>query len=170
MHLKNNTIVDNDSGVGMENSYAPHLKPPVIIANLIYGNGGGQIGAQASGADAPVVAKNNIQGGYAGGDGNFDTKPEFESDGAKGTIQSMDYDAQRVVTTISVAEVPGGGKLAGRVVNVGDKWSVVKESGDGKIVAWGDLRTNAPATEFKIAPTYQLRAALAGDVGAQAKH
>ncbi len=170
MHLKNNTIVDNGAGVGMENPYAPHLKPPVITANLLYGNGGGQIGAQTTGADMPVVTKNDIQGGYKGGEGNFDAKPEFENDGAKGPIKSMDYDQRRVVTTISVAEVPRGGKLAGRVVNVGDKWSVVKESGDGKIVAWGDLRSRAPATEFTIAPTYRLRAALAGDVGAQMKH
>ena len=170
MNLKNNTIVDNGAGVGMENSYAPHLRPPVITANLIYGNQGGQLGANTTNAYVPVVANNDIQGGYQGGEGNFDTKPEFENDGAEGPIQSMGYDEQQVVTTISVAEVPGGGKLAGRVVKVGDKWSVVKGSGNGKIVAWGDLRSKEPATAFRIAPTYQLRTALAGDVGAQTKH
>ena len=52
-------------------------------------------------------------------------RPPFAMD-ATGPIDSMDYDEARIVTIISVPEVPAGDKLVGRVLNVGDKWSIVK--------------------------------------------
>jgi len=53
------------------------------------------------------------------------------------------------------------------VINVGDKWSVVRSSEGGKIVVWGDMRPQKEITEFTISPTYQLLTALAGNVGAK---
>jgi hypothetical protein len=170
MNLKNNTIVDNAAGVSHENSYAPHLKPPVVTENLIYGNRGGQFSAVNTGDDAPTVSQNNIQGGY-GGEGNFDEKPSFADDGAKAPIRSLDYDEDRIVTEVAVADVPAGDELVGRVAHVGNKWSVIKECSDGKIVVWGDLRPagqQSSGLEFHIAPSYELRTPLGVDVGAQA--
>jgi hypothetical protein len=166
MLLKNNTIVDNGSGVSIGNPYAPHLKPPVVTGNVIYNNGGGggQIGSETTGEDAPVVTKNDIQGGYAGGSGNFDEKPQFVDDAVSGKIKSIDYDDQRAVTTIATNS-PAGDNFAGRVIAVGDKCSVVKGASDGKLIVWGDVRSKDQPKEFRIAPTYQLRTALAGDVG-----
>ncbi len=170
MSFRQNTIVDNKSGLSYGNSYAPHLKPSIITGNLIYGNEAGQLSAE-KGEEAPLVTRNDIQGGYAGGEGNFDQKPEFAEDGVKGRIQSLVYDELRRVTTMAAGDLSGVGEaLAGRVLRVGEKWGVIKGAGEGKIAVWGDLRPERDAlTEFTIAPSYQLRAALPGDVGCHAK-
>ncbi|MBI4582559.1 MAG: right-handed parallel beta-helix repeat-containing protein [Planctomycetes bacterium] len=170
MNFRNNTIVDNKSGLSYGNSYAPHLKPSIITGNLFYGNEGGQLGAE-KGAEAPFVTKNDIQGGYAGGEGNFDQKPQFVDDGFQGQVKSLDYDVHRAVTTIAVGNLTGaGGTLVGRLLRIGDKWGIIKHGSQRKIIAWGDLRPKRQqATEFTIAPTYRLRTELPGDVGSQAK-
>ncbi len=169
MEFRNNTVVDNRSGLSYGNSYAPHLKPSIIAANLFYGNEGGQLGAE-KGQEGPIVTKNDIQGGYAGGEGNFDQKPEFVDDGVKGKIVSLRYDELRAVTTIAARDLAGAnGTLVGRLLSIGDKWGVIQRASGGNIVAWGDLRPKSPATDLTIAPTYRLRTALAGDVGSQAK-
>jgi hypothetical protein len=170
LNLKNNTIVDNGVGVGHANQYAPYIKPPVVVGNVIYSNGGGQLGIEGSGEDTPSVKNNDIQGGYkgAGGDGNFDEKPQFVDDGAKADVKSIEYDADHATTSIS-ADLANTDKAAGRIVNVGDKWGVIKEAGGGKIIVWGDLSSDQKPATVTLAPTYRLKTALAhGDVGAQA--
>ena len=167
MDFRNNTIVDNQSGLSYGNTYAPHLKPSIIRDNVFYSNAGGQLGAE-EGTEAPIVAGNDVQGGYKGaGEGNFDQKPDFVNDAIEGKVSSIDYDAERALTTIKVAGPTGSDKLAGRVVSVGDRWGAIKEAGDGTITAWGDLRPKQPADRYKIWSTYQLRTALAGDAGSQ---
>jgi len=170
MEFRNNTVVDNKSGLSYGNPYAPHLKPSIIFANLFYGNEGGQLGVE-KGQEGPVVTKNDIEGGYSGGEGNFDQKPQFVDDCVKGKVVSLDYDELRAVTTIAAGDLAGAGStLAGRLLSIGEKWGVIKVAGGTRIVAWGDLRPKLEqATEFTIAPTYQLRIALAPDVGSQAK-
>lgn len=174
MNFHHNTVVDNGSGLSYGNTYAPHLKPSVITENIFYDNGGsGGFGVDPSSSDAPIVRNNDIQGGYKGeGEGNFDEQPQFVDDGAGGKVKSIEYDAQRAVTTITTSSPApgGGGNLAGRVISVGDKWGMIKSGGgvDGKLLVWGDVRPKQQATEFKIAPTYQLRAPIAGNIGSHA--
>ncbi len=163
MSFRNNTVVDNQSGLSYGNPYAPHLKPPVIARNLFYGNRSGQIGVE--GDEAPIVTGNDVQGGYKG-EGNFDQRPQFLDDGLKGRFDSLDYDRQRALTTLAVEKSFGGAELVGRIIRVGDAWGLIRRAGEGRLVVWGDLRPKEPGvTEFEIAPTYQLRAALAGGVG-----
>ena len=173
MHFHHNTVVDNASGLSYGNTYAPHLKPSLITENIFYDNGGsGGFGTDESSTDAPVMKKNDVQGGYkgGGGEGNFDEKPQFVDDAVGGNFTSADYDDQRVVTTLTVKSAGGGNDLAGRVITVGDKWGVIKRGGDGKLLVWGDVRPKEKTGDFRIAPTYQLRTALAaGDVGSHAK-
>src|SRR6185369_13969984 len=89
MDFRNNTVVDNQSGLSYGNPYAPHLKPSLISANLIYRIPGGQLGAE-KGQEGPVATGNDIEGGYPGGQ-NFDLKPEFVDDGLKAVVVSLDY-------------------------------------------------------------------------------
>ena len=163
MHFRNNIVVDNASGLGYGNPYAPHLKPSLITGNIFYNNRGGQLGSESTGGDAPIVKNNDVQGGYAG-EGNFDEKPQFVDDDVSGKVASIAYDDQRVVTTITTAS-PAGEDLAGRVISVGDRWGVIKSASGASISAFGDLRPKEPAKDFRIAPTYQLRTPLvAGDL------
>jgi hypothetical protein len=172
MNFHHNTIVDNANGVTYGNTYAPHLKPSVITENILYNNGGtGGLGADQSSLDAPIVKKNDIQGGYrGGGEGNFDEKPQFVADGGSGKITSIEYDADRAVTTITTPAVAERGDLAGRVISVGgEKWGVIKSGGaDGKLLVWGDVRSKRQASDFVIHPTYRLQTPVAGDVGSHA--
>jgi hypothetical protein len=170
MDFHNNTVVDNQSGLSYGNPYAPHLKPSLISANLIYGNEGGQIGVE-KGQDAPVVTGNDIEGGYAGGDGNFDQQPQFVDDGLRTGVASLDYDKLRAVTTITAGGLAGADKrLVGRLVRVGEKWGIIGQAGGTTIACWGDLRPiHEKATELTIAPTYRLRDTLVPGVGSQTK-
>ncbi|MGH9159813.1 MAG: right-handed parallel beta-helix repeat-containing protein, partial [Vicinamibacteraceae bacterium] len=167
--FKNNTIVDNASGVLYGNPYAPHLKPSSFSSSLIYGNGDEQI-RTAPNEEPPVVTNNDIQGGYAGGEGNFDEEPQFDRDEIVGRAAAVEYDSETVTTSITpAAGVQPGAALAGRVIQLGDKWSVIKAVDDDRIVVWGDLRAAAEPqpVEFEIAKTYRLRTALARKVGAR---
>jgi hypothetical protein len=170
MDFRRNTVVDNQSGLSYGNPYAPHLKPSLITANLIYGNEGAQLGVE-KGHEEPVVTGNDIEGGYPGGRENFDREPEFLDDGLKAKVVSLDYDAFRAVTTIAAGGLAGAdGGLAGRLVRIGEKWGVIQHAGRGTITAWGDLRhTLEKATELTIAPTYRLRVTLVPAVGSQSQ-
>jgi hypothetical protein len=168
MSFKNNTVVNNGAGVYHENTYAPHLKPPIITENLIYSNGKGNLRAPNTGEDAAIVTDNDIEGGYAQGKGNFDEKPEFVADGVTGAVKSIAYDDQRALTTIAADGLPDHAKLQGRIINIGDKWGVIKQAGDGKLLVWGNVAPKeGPAGEFKISPTYTLKSPLAHNVGMQ---
>ncbi len=166
MNFRNNTIVDNKSGIIYGNSYAPHLKPSIITNNIVYGNENAQLSVAAN-EEPPIVSHNDIQGGYADGEGNFDEKPQFADDGMKGQAKSLQYDEKSVTTTIGAGNMSSDERLAGRVISLGNRWGVIKDSTDGKIVVWGDLRSEGQPAEFRIAPTYRLRNAPAGDVGAR---
>ncbi|HEV2294783.1 MAG TPA: right-handed parallel beta-helix repeat-containing protein [Tepidisphaeraceae bacterium] len=166
MNFRNNTIVDNKSGIVYGNSYAPHLKPSIITDNIVYGNESTQL-TVAPNEEPAIVTNNLIQGGYSGGEGNWDEKPKFFEDGITGQVKDVKYDDQHVTTTVAVGDLPSGASLAGRVIRLGNKWGVIEGATEGKIVVWGDLGAEAQPAEFNIAPTYRLNKALKGDVGAR---
>jgi len=167
MRLENNTIVNNDQGgVSHLNSF-DHFAPSVLFKNIIRGN---SLHLQDGGL-RPIVSHNNIEGGYDG-EGNVDADPQFVEDGIEGTVLGIQYDSESFTTRIACERTSAGNAdvkgadLKGRVLQYGDRWSVVNSSdvnsSDGqRITVWGDvtrqLQGNANVSDsFRIIPTYQL--------------
>jgi hypothetical protein len=164
MQLTQNTIVGN-RGPGVSYTCGdPRLKGPLVTRNIIYANAGEtQIEEQS---ETPMIARgNDVQGGYRG-EGNVDDPPSFGDDRAYGQISSISYDALLGTSTLTSADVSSE-KLAGRVLNLGTRWGVIRNVDGGRISAWGDLRPIDPSdTRFEIVHTYQLRRPAAGGAGA----
>ncbi|MHC4865899.1 MAG: right-handed parallel beta-helix repeat-containing protein [Planctomycetota bacterium] len=167
MILENNTIVDNNSedvgGVFYENQDWPHLMPPLLTRNIVWGNAGEQIDDKYLQAD---VNFNIVQGGYCA-PGNVDTDPKFENDGFSVGICVMTYDQNTFLTTMLVTDrqlVPDS--LAGRVIRVAYNWSIVKANTDKELIAWGELLEYKG--DFEILPTYRLQSgSVCADKGVQ---
>jgi len=152
MICKNNIIADNKSKRAAGLVYYVvnwiHLRPPVITDNIIWNNDDEQIEATS---DA-IVVLNNIQGGFESGR-NTDKDPMFKNDGLKGTFAAAAYDLSGFVTTLSTQKQQfASNDLAGRVIRVGSKWSLIKSNTADEIVIWGKPERNK--LDFEILPTY----------------
>jgi hypothetical protein len=153
MVLENNTIINNSSkragGVIYYNEDWPHLAPPIITRNTIWGNGDKQLDAASNNA---TIEFNNIEAGYPG-KGNTATDPAFPDDGLRQTAHAMSYDDKRFVTTLSVQDQKlNEAAIVGRVARVGKTWTVVKPAARGELIVWGDLSSAKP--EFEILDSY----------------
>jgi hypothetical protein len=155
MILENNTIVENSSkragGVIYYNENWPHLMPPVLTRNTIRNNSDRQLDVDSEGAR---IEFNNIEGGFKGR-GNIDKDPAFEDDRFKSTASAVTYDPNRCVTIFLCMDGSfDGGSLAGRVIRVYKKWSLVKSGRRQELVIWGKLDNDG--LDFEIMPSYYL--------------
>jgi hypothetical protein len=152
MVLKNNIITHNTSeragGVIYYNEDWPHLAPPIISKNTIWGNSDKQLDAASTNAS---VEFNNIEGGYPG-KGNTATDPGFADDGLRQTAHALSYDDKRFATAFSVqGQKFDEAAVVGRVIRVGKRWTVVKSVTSGELVVWGDL--GSEKLDFEILPS-----------------
>jgi len=167
MILENNTIVENSSkrsgGVIYYNENWPQLMPPILTNNTIRDNVGKQLDVGSEGAR---IEYNNVEGGFAG-IGNTDKEPSLEDDGFELKASSSAYDANRCVTILSYAgKSLDGGSLAGRVVRVGSKWSMVKSGGLQDLVVWGKMSGEGLDLEI-MSGYYSCRSAVGVTVAAK---
>jgi hypothetical protein len=150
MMLEDNVIVNNNSGdaggIIYYNANWPQLKVPVIRNNVIRGNRKVQVDIDDK---KTVFEGNNIEGGYSQGKGNYDKDPGFINDGVIGKVLSVKFDADRFVSTIEAeAGSCKGLTLAGRVVKIGGKWSVVISNDQNNIKVWGPVDKEADNIEI----------------------
>lgn len=168
MRLENNTIVHNQpNGVEHLNSFE-HFAPSVLFRNIIRGNG---LHVQKGGL-RPTVSHNNIEGGFDG-EGNIDADPHFMEDGIEGRVSGIRYDPDSLSTWITCVRTSAGNEdLTGRVIQYGDRWSVVNAGHRKRIAVWGDLTRKLDGDDnvsksFRIIPTYQRQEhSHHGEIGA----
>jgi hypothetical protein len=96
--------------------------------------------------------KNNlIQGGYAQGSGNVDKDPMFVEDGLKGRVSRASFDEKWQVTTLATEGVQmEPNALAGRVIQVGGAYGVVRSNDRGTITVWGNMTRPLPPPETRF--------------------
>jgi hypothetical protein len=159
MTCVNNTIVDNGRGGIIYKNVHSYFGPSIIRGNVIHGNESGSIDiAKKAKGILPEVSHNSVAGGFPG-EGNIAVKPKFIDDGIKGKIAGA-----RTAEFTTLLQVEGvslqPNKLAGRVIRVGDKWSVIKENDATRLTVWGNMDTDREgkgsnaASKFMIIPTY----------------
>lgn len=157
MELENNIIMHNQGGeaVMIENRFS-YFVPIIIRNNILRDNEQQPIAIKNNDGQPPIVEHNNIQGGYAG-QGNYDTNPDFIDDAITGKISSVDYDARHFLTTIILQKSIGkNDHWAGRVIQIGKYWTVIKSAVEEKITVWGDLQ-GVTDMKFDIISEYQLK-------------
>jgi hypothetical protein len=157
VHAANNTIVFNEAGrdgggVQITNVKNPFLRPSILRNNLIALNKPEQVVLMN---DADTAYNIIHPGGYVPGYYNKDSKPGFRDDGLRFTARSTRADAATFTTTLAVAEALPAGSLTGRIVRLGDHWTMVRASGANEVVLWGSAPP-AAATTLEILPTFHL--------------
>lgn len=156
MVLMNNTIVRNRSdragGVVCYVEAWIHLKSPTLRNNIIRDNVGGDLEIQTADTE---VTYNNVPGKWQG-EGNIDADPRFEDDRIKGTVTKVGFNDKMFTTTLTVKGASlKKDSLAGRVIRVGDDWSVVRANSGAGIDVWG--RLEGKAKDFYILESFSLR-------------
>ncbi len=159
MELDNNIIMHNLGGeaVMIECRFS-YFMPSLIRNNILRDNKQQPIFIKKNEGQPPIIQNNNIQGGFSGTD-NFDTKPEFLDDSIRGKVKSVQYDPLYFSSTIIVEKsIDNRDQLTGRVILLGNRWSVIKNIERNKIIAWGDLSDiSKNDLEFEIISEYRLK-------------
>ncbi len=168
MHAVNNTVAYNDAGrdgggIQLVNVKNPFLRPSIFRNNLIALNQPEQVQLPN---DADTAYNLMHPGGYVPGYYNKDGAPGFRDDGQKLTVRTAHPDSPGFVTTLSVAEPLATGALTGRIVRLGNFWSMVRANTAGEITLWGPAPPPG-VTTLEVLPSFRLAAGSAAiDSGA----
>ncbi|NWG13410.1 MAG: right-handed parallel beta-helix repeat-containing protein [Acidobacteria bacterium] len=144
--LRNNTILD-DLGIieKMEG-----LAPVALVNNILRGTLTIRTGVS--------IAYCNVRGSYRG-TGSFDVDPGFVDDGFAATAVAAKYDEASFTTGLTSSRRLRPQALAGRPIQLGESWSVVKDNGTHTLSVWGSLPGEAAMQAsfgFSVPPTYRL--------------
>ncbi|MDZ7332246.1 MAG: right-handed parallel beta-helix repeat-containing protein [candidate division KSB1 bacterium] len=157
MELEKNIIMHNQGGeaVMFENRFS-YFMPIIIRNNILRDNEQGSILIKKNDGQPPIIQDNNMQGGLEG-EGNYDRKPEFVEDMITGKIISADFDPRHFLTTFVLQKpIDKNDQVAGRVIRLGDRWSIINNADKKSISVWGDLR-DLKDQEFEIISEYRLK-------------
>ena len=169
--LINNSFVSNTGCDLMLDSPPEYFRPSVARNNIFWDNPAAAVTIRP-GPGVPPIVENNLTSDTLDGPGNISTDPKFVADGLSGRIASAVYRPGENCTILQVSTPSLENlNLAGRVIRVGEVWSVIKSTDERCLMTvWDDMHRapdptvrlqkvsgkNRPDT-FKILPTYRLR-------------
>jgi hypothetical protein len=140
--LENNTIVNNLADGVYFDLRKERVAMSTVTGNIIWGNAGKQIATLTSVSAAPKAINNIVQGGFEG-EGNRHEDPQFVNDSIRGNITAKRYDQSTCTTILSVQPAPPASDLTGRLIQIGNQWSVIRSTADQQhgrqISVWGDV-------------------------------
>jgi hypothetical protein len=173
MVLQHNTFVDDrGSAAVVVETESQHYSSSRITDNVFAGPKEYAPFIKPITKPAPVVERNGVPpgaSGMAGGAGNLQANPQFIDASVRGDVVSRSFDPARFVTTVTLkAGEFKDDELRGRVVNIGERWSVVRSNDGRTIQVWGDL-TGSDDAPLLIQATYrQTETSPCRDLGAYA--
>jgi hypothetical protein len=155
MVLANNTFVDDKPrGAAIVENESQHIAPTRINGNLFAGPKECVPFVKANTITKPVYSGNGVPVGATVPAGNTAAEPAFVDDSARLGVADRAFDAKRFVTTVKLKDGElQADQLVGRVVNVGDKWSVVRSNDAHTAEVWGDV--SASGDTMLVLGTYQ---------------
>lgn len=156
MEFENNIVMDNRNGPGLLfRNYFSYFQPSVARNNVIRRNGEKNMDVKASEWTSLIVEDSNIEGGYEG-PGNVDEDPGFKDDSLTGMVKSHHFNPDLMTTVLTLKKTfKKDDDFSGRVIRVGDQWSVVKESRTKYLIVWGDMTVQGEGElEYHVIPTY----------------
>ena len=157
---EDNIIMHNPGTAGLvySNLYS-YMQPAIIRGNIIRENEKGAFIVLNNAGPAPLFEGNNVDDqSVTLGTQNFDRSPKFVDDGISGKIKQISFDPLRVQSRIKIGlSLSADVDLAGRVLRIGERWGVIKESHDRTITVWGELEaSDGQDLMFEILPTYSI--------------
>ena len=153
-NIEDNLIAGNDTGRGGPGGVRVsrwgrvNLRRNLIVAN----NKGGAYGAEGGAiclAEDNIIADNEMTRQQAKSKG-IDTDKDIPASPKirlSGNIDAKNFDPTYYVTEIKVNE-PMGGELAGRVIRIGEQWSIIKSSDETGLIVWGKIDDDAKTFEI----------------------
>ncbi len=147
-----NVIVDNRGQPGLWfRCDFTYFRPSLLRDNVIRGNRPAQVVVEA--AAMLRACDNNVEGGYPGG--NLDQDPGFAEDGVVAGAEVVSHDSLCYTTVLRVHARCSPGCLApGRVVRVGQSWTVIKSWEAPLLTVWGILGPPAGRVELEVLRSY----------------
>jgi hypothetical protein len=155
IEMTNNIIMHNSGATSVSyRSYFTYFKPSLFESNIIQENEG--IPFIESKNEDDVILKNNVFDEEKSGTKNANAEISIIDDSADLKIKKAFFDESHYKTLIEI-ESPVDLKIfTGRVVNIGDQWSVISEVKDNVVYIWGNLEKDVTETSvLKVISSYQ---------------
>ena len=158
MDLENNIIMHNQGGQAVTyEARLSYFMPTLIRNNTLRDNEQEPILVLENYGQPLIVQSNNIQGQFEGRD-NYNAVPAFATNSITGKATSTHFDAISFTTAVAIEEPIGDSEqLAGRVLRLGDRWSVIKAAQSTKILVWGDLGGTHKKMDWEVISDYQAK-------------
>lgn len=149
--VEGNLIAENLGGSGLVyRQNHTHYQPSVIRGNRVFGNESGQIMISRN-AGVALILEDNVEQA---------AETDIDAPGLELWIRNAILDPRLLQTELVVeASVPLG-NLEGRVMRVGDWWSVIRSSSGNSLRVWGDFTAgdqDPAARTITILPDYSLK-------------
>jgi len=157
MELKNNIIMNNKGkyNIFYSNRFS-YFKPSLIEDNIIRNNEGLlMLGTKKK--NRPIFLNNNISEKITI-KGNTDKNVRLIENNIKGKIQKMTFNNRRYQTIVEIENKLSNESLIGRVIRIGDFWSVIFNVDNNKLYVWGNAEERTRGSlDFEILSDYQIQ-------------
>ncbi len=155
MELKNNIIMNNLGKYSIFFSDVfSYFKPSVIEGNTVRGNKG-KLTLENKNPEQIIVRNNNFDEKVEGS-GNIDKSVSLNEKILTGKIKAMKFDGNNYQTVITVDGNLNENNLKGRVIRIGEFWSVINNAENSMLYIWGNAGMRSDkSTEFDIIPDYR---------------
>ncbi len=152
--VTDNVIADNWEGPGFWfHCHFTYYRSSLLRENVIRGNQTGQVVVEPAGV--VLVQGNNVEGGYPGGNRDWDSG--FAQDAWLTRAEVVSHDSLRYTTVLTVETSDSPGVIGpGRVVRVGDAWTVVRHWEAPSVTVWGILGRKGDRVELELLRSYEV--------------
>ncbi|HWP40460.1 MAG TPA: right-handed parallel beta-helix repeat-containing protein, partial [Tepidisphaeraceae bacterium] len=166
MILERNSFVDCMTCAFVYENALQHMAPPIITDNIF----AGQMSVPAVIKPGPVSPRlqGNVVAGQTGSQpevGSFAADLQFIDDQVIARVVRRDVDQANGLTLLTLSDIDADfqdGSLVGRVINLGQQWSVIRQHQRStraagtlhELSVWGSLTD--PASECRVLGTYRL--------------
>ncbi|MFC2135607.1 right-handed parallel beta-helix repeat-containing protein [Bacteroidota bacterium] len=154
IELKNNIIMDNKGSASIRyTNLFSYFQPSIIENNIVRDNEGVIVVSTAY--NGQVVIQNNNISKREYPEGNYDQAVQLGDGEIVGEIVSAKFNCKTYQTMIETDKLREE-ELIGRVIRVGDFWSVITKVEKKKIFVWGDVnRRSSDKSSFMIISDYK---------------
>jgi hypothetical protein len=154
IELIGNVIISNSSGVGfLFRSGFDYLKPSTVSKNIIINNEKGAVDIQKNSKEKLEFNNNTLENDYEGKQHHrlkgMETKEGLDYYFTKAHFDSTQYH------TYLILQKPIKQNLTGRVVKINDKWSLVKNQQQNRIIIWGNILDMNVSQNLYVLPVYR---------------
>jgi len=169
-NLINNIVAHNHGGVYLQRSemkvFHNTIKDNLLMVETKHTVGPSDVRnnliLDTADIQAPTRYTHNASRNFTYGEGNFvimEKNPGFREDGFTASIATMKWLPEHKLTQVDIfAETPLEGDFSGRVIRIGNFWSVVESNTPLRFFVWGqapDAEPNVTRDFMEILPTYR---------------